>query len=44
MGDMAEKQAKIKEKQENMAETNQKWQKTEKNYGIASITVAKVHL
>ena len=27
MGDMAEKQAKIKEKQENMAETNQKWQK-----------------
>ena len=28
---MAEKQAKIGEKQESMAETNQKWQKTDKN-------------
>ena len=28
---MAEKQAKIGEKQENMAETNQKWQKRDKN-------------
>ena len=28
---MAEKQAKIGEKQESMVETNQKWQKTDKN-------------
>ena len=28
---MAEKQAKMGEKQESMAETNQKWQKTDKN-------------
>ena len=28
---MAAKQSKIEEKQENMVETNQKWQKTDKN-------------
>ena len=39
---MAEKQAKIGEKQENMAETNQKWQKTDingrKTFKMCSIT------
>ena len=39
---MAEKQAKIGEKQESMVETNQKWQKTDKNvrktFKIWSIT------